>query len=441
MNTPLYKAVKNYIDKDMARLHMPGHKGVLPDFLQQVAPFDITEVTGADSLFQCEEAILDCENLYTSIYNTKKSAISTGGSTLGIQAMFAMISHRGNKVICGRNIHIAAINAMALLGLTPIFVNPDNSAGEALAGRITPDIVKSALDSHSDVAGVYITSPDYFGVISDISSLSALCKEYNLPLLVDNAHGSHLKFLDNDLHPISLGASLCCDSLHKTMNVMTGGAMVHIGQEEFASRIKWAMGIFGSTSPSYPIMLSIDMNIEYIEKNIKEDLTYITNWVEKMKSLAIAKSIALPQGVVDPTRLALGFYSIGYSKEEFLSLLADYKIEHEYISDHYCVLLPSSKNGEHLTRVEKLLTEISPIGEKLSFPQIIPVGTMAMGLREALLSPRQLVTVEEALNQVSAQVVSRCPPGIPIAVYGELIDSTVITNLKTYGVQEIFVVK
>ncbi len=441
MQTPLYKAVSEYLDKNYSRMHMPGHKGMLPDFLSDAAKYDITEVRGADSLYECDGAIKECEELYSEIYGSKKSCISAGGSTLCIQAMLAMVAKENGSIVCGRNIHISAVNAMGLLGLTPFWVYPKSDAGKGLCGRISPDDIRTALKSCPNASAVYITSPDYFGVISDIRGIKEVCTEYDVPLIVDNAHGSHLNFLPQSLHPMSLGADICCDSLHKTMPVLTGGALLHIGNEKYLDCAKSAMSIFGSTSPSYLIMLSVDLNLQYINDNAVKDIWETIEFVGNMKKLANDRGFFLPEGVCDPTRLALGFCGLGYRKEEFLALLSEYNIEHEYISDNYCVLLPSAKNKpEELYAVEKMLSEIKRKSNLVILEEALPhAGERVMSIQKAIFSAKRSISVESAVGEVAAELVSRCPPGIPITVPGEKIDEKVKISLKKYGISNIFV--
>jgi arginine/lysine/ornithine decarboxylase len=187
--TPLYQALRAYLQRDAARFHMPGHKGAaFPPFGECLA-FDITEVAGADSLFEADGPLLQTEEALASLYGARRTLLSAGGSTLCIQTMLALAAGEGQKVIAGRNLHLAAVNAMALLGVEPVFVYPDGSSGAGIGGGLSRMALEAALREHPDVAAVYITSPDYFGVLSDIPALAALCRAHGVPLLVDNAMG------------------------------------------------------------------------------------------------------------------------------------------------------------------------------------------------------------------------------------------------------------
>ena len=166
--------------------------------------------------------------------------------------------------------------------------------GTWISWRIHSDDVEALLKQYQDVAAVYITSPDYFGVLADIKSISEVCHRYHVPLLVDNAHGSHLFLTPENLHPIHLGADMTACSAHKTLPVLTGGAFLNIASDIYAANAKDAMALFGSTSPSYPIMASLDLCMQWAETKGKEAYLQLQKRVVKMKEMAAAKGIAIP---------------------------------------------------------------------------------------------------------------------------------------------------
>ena len=225
---PLENALNEYIGKDLSRFHMPGHKGAenFPEYFK----YDITEVEGADSLYESSEAIFETEKRFAKIYGAGASLLSAGGSTLCIQAMLATVLNPGDKFIIARNCHASAVNTIALLDLEPIWINPrDLRAAEKI------------FEENRDIKAVYLTSPDYFGVMSDIEAFSKLAHEHGAKLLVDNAHGAHLHFTPIEMHPIALGADMCADSLHKSLPVLTGGALLHIKDETLRENAKQKM--------------------------------------------------------------------------------------------------------------------------------------------------------------------------------------------------------
>ncbi len=440
--TPLWQAVTAYCQKNYSRYHMPGHKGRGVPGMEQVLPYDVTEVKGTDSLFEATEAIAQTEKLFSKLYHTNRSMISCGGSTLCIQAMLALVARPEGKVIAGRNIHVSAVNAMALLGLNPVWVYPKPDAGTGLPGRVQPADIESALAANPDAAAVYLTSPDYYGVLCDIAAISVICKTYNVPLLVDNAHGSHLAFLSPSLHPIAAGADLCSDSLHKTLPALTGSALLQIGNSRFAPIAKEKMSLFGSTSPSYLMMLSMDGLIPYLQEQAREDFARTAQFVRQAEFFAEERGFSIPKGKKDPVRISLGIAEMGYTGASFGEYLREKGIEPEYVNDSYCVLLPSplhdEKDQQRLLHAISSCPKLTAMGQP---PGMLVQPRQVISLREAMFSQREELPVEQCAGRVAAQIKSPCPPGIPIVMNGELIDENIVKILKNYGVTSLNVVK
>ena len=242
MSAPLFDAVTAHAKKQKVSMHMPAHKGKFPA-LGGIQNFDITEIPDTGSLFDGEGATALAEAQAQKLFGSAATFMSAGGCTLCIQAMFRAAAPHGGKVVCGRVVHRSAVNAMSLLGIEPVWVLPDPSAGELFSGRITAEGVRRALEKTPEAKAVYITSPDYFGVISDVKSIAAVAREFGVPLLVDCAHGAHLKFLEKDISPLNLGAAMSAESAHKTLPVLTGGAWLQIGDESFVPEIRRAMAL------------------------------------------------------------------------------------------------------------------------------------------------------------------------------------------------------
>lgn len=445
-NTPLKRALDEYIRQDYARLHMPGHKGASISPFGELMAYDVTEVEGTDSLFEDDGPLKELEEIFTRLYDTKGTVMSAGGSTLCIQAMLRMVAKKEGRILAGRNIHAAAVNAMALLGLEPVWVYPNRKQEERLIGEISPDEIRSVLEKEKQagtldsLCAVYVTSPDYFGVMSDIRSIAQIAHEYGLPLLVDNAHGAHLHFLKEEYHPMQLGADLCCDSLHKTMPALTGAALLHTSDTKYYPQMKGAMTVFGSTSPNYLIMLSMDSTAAFLMQDGAERIQQTVTRCEELRQKAREKGFALPQHC-DPMRLTLPLAGTGWDAQTFHKLLRKYKIMEEYLSDSGCVLLFSPFNREEdFKRTEALLDEVLIQKQPFTAFPIVP-SEKVMSLREAFLSPKESVLVEKAEGRIAAQVKITCPPGIPLVMPGERLHKEIIKILKNSGIFVIDVVK
>lgn len=441
MSTPLREAVEGYLAKGRARFHMPGHKGRPLPLFADIARFDITEVEGADSLYGASGAIAETEARYAALYGSAASLLSAGGSTLCIQAMLALACPPGSKLLAGRGAHAAAVNAMALLDLEPVWIYPRTDPATGLALALTPKEAEEALLAHPDAAALYLTSPDYFGAVCDVAAISAACRRRGVPLLVDNAHGAHLAFLEPALHPIRLGADLCCDSLHKTLPVLTGGALLHIGNPRFLPEAKRRMALFGSTSPSYLVLLSADTALPYLESGVREDLARCARRNGALAALAGELGYRLPAGALDPVRLTLGFAGIGYTKEEYGAALRAQRIEPEYLGAQFCVLMASPFTAdEDFARLEGALRQIPPRAPLPvpSLPELRP--RRACSLREAGFSPGRTIPLSRAAGRVAGGVFSPCPPGIPLVLPGEILDGALCALLKNDGIQAVNVI-
>ncbi|MBR6812647.1 MAG: PLP-dependent transferase, partial [Oscillospiraceae bacterium] len=229
-NTPICDFVRRYNEEKFLRLHMPGHKGEGP---LGVEALDITEISGADSLYEAEGIIRQSEEIASEIFGCR-TYYSAEGSSLAIRAMLYLALMQAKKqgraplVAAGRNAHKTFMSAAALLDIDIMWLW---GSGESyLACQIEAESLDKTLSECTVLPfAVYITSPDYLGNTLDIASLAKVCRKYGVLLLVDNAHGAYLKFLGR--HPIELGANMCCDSAHKTLGVLTGGAYLHIDNE------------------------------------------------------------------------------------------------------------------------------------------------------------------------------------------------------------------
>lgn len=439
----LYETLINYKNLNRISFHTPGHKNNCRA-LEQLFALDYTELDDTDSLFEASGPILKSEEYAAKIFGAQRSLLSAGGCTLCIQAMLKLVASSGGNVICSRVIHKSAINTMALLNLNPIFINQTQDLETSFLKPITPSDVENALKSAAEkVAAVYLTSPDYFGVISDIEGISKICKKYKVPLLVDNAHGAHLGFLPANQHPIHLGADLCSDSLHKTLPVLTGGALLHINNEEFVKSAKSAMALFGSTSPSYPIMASLDLCLEWIKKEAKSAYEKLIKKLEPIKSLIKEKGILSPIGKVDPTRISLNIKSAGLTGVECATHLKKHGIEPELYTDDFVVLIatPFNKDEDFLS-LEEALRDLE-VGTSKSLSKVFKGEHCCykMSLNEAILSKSEVVSTHNAKNKICAETVCQCPPGIPILIPGELITSQHIDFLLDCGILFLEVIK
>ena len=442
MDTPIYDFLRSYAASGALRAHMPGHKGVSPvKGLEELYSLDITEIKGADSLFEADGIIAQSEANASRLYGTAATVYSAGGSTLCIQAMLALMKQESRRIIAVRNVHRAFLNAAALLGLDVQWILPEYSGG-ILSGRIELSEVEAALETSEVPACLYVTSPDYTGRLADIAALAALCHRQGAKLLVDNAHGAHLAFFEESLHPIALGADLCCDSSHKMLSALTGAAMLHTSCEEYAPKLKQAMSLFGSTSPSYLIMASLDLCNGYISDRIKDDIAAALPHIAELKKELSDRLIFAES---EPFHITIKAAESGFSGNELAELLRENGAECEYADEELLVLLmsPSSSAADFGRLRAALESAVSGASRyerrKPSFQMKLP--KMACAIREAAFAPAEEIAAEDAEGRVCASVKVPCPPAVPIAVSGEIIDRSCIEVFRAYGIGTVLVMK
>ena len=436
MTTPIADFIDNYIKSDMSRLHMPGHKG-------KGYPDDITEINGADSLYEADGIIARSEENATSIFGSKRTFYSTEGSSQCIKTMLMLaVMNCENKsdrpiVLAARNVHKAFVHAAALIDFDVEWILPE-STDSICSCIITAKQLESRLKALKEKpCAVYITSPDYLGNMSDIKGLSAVCKEFGIPLLIDNAHGAYLKFTGK--HPIDIGADMCCDSAHKTLPVLTGGAYLHINNEKYLKNVKETMAAFGSTSPSYLILKSLDNANKYMAESFKSELRECIKEVSRLK--VYIKSIGAEDLSAEPLKITLLAENIGYTGYEVGDILRQQRIECEYCDEHFAVMMFSPANsGEDFRRVENALKNLKPKGKIISKNLTLPEIEQVLSIREAYFSPQEEVTAESALNRICGFSTVSCPPAVPIAISGEKITHGHIALFKKYAVNKIKVV-
>ncbi len=395
MNTPICDFVRQY---DRKRWHMPGHKG---EGVLGVEKYDITEVVGADSLYSAEGIIAESEANASRLFGCP-TFYSTEGSSQCIRAMLYLATRQNRKVLAFRNCHTAFLSAAALLDLDVTWVEDTTD----------PPVT-------SEYAALYVTSPDYLGQMADIPALAERCREVGIKLLVDNAHGAYLRFLSPSLHPMDLGADLCCDSAHKTLPVLTGGAYLHTRTSD---GVKEALALFGSTSPSYLILQSLDA------ANI---------FLEKFRPSLTVPDLPFTRVGNEPLKVTLAPKSRGYTGLEIAEILRKQGYECEFSDQDFVVLMP--KSGEDLSVLSSLL-DLPSRAPILTAPPRLATPKRAMSIREAMFSESETVDVSQALGRILAQPSVFCPPAIPILVCGEEIDEAAIEAFTYYNIKKIRVV-
>ena len=435
MKTPIYDFARAYAESDSLRLHMPGHKG--KSFLG-CESLDITEIEGADSLYHARGIILESEDNATSLFGSTHTFYSTEGSSLCIRAMLYLIKSldKKPKILAARNAHKTFISAAAILG-----IDVDWIYGESyLSCSVDPRELDETLSKEKPTA-VYITSPDYLGNIADIESIGKVCRKHGVLLAVDNAHGAYLKFLTPSMHPIDLGADICCDSAHKTLPVLTGGAYLHISKnapEFFAREARNALSLFGSTSPSYLILESLDLANRYLSGGYIEKLNDFCKKVEILKAELTDFGYTLIGD--EKLKITICAKPYGYSGDSLAEEISKRGAFVEFCDPDYVVLMLTPE-FDKMDKLRDLLLSIERRDAVSSSAPSLPRPIRMLSPSEAIFAEAEELDAEKCLGRVLASVSVSCPPAVPVVVSGELIDKDSIEIFKYYGIKKCRVVK
>ncbi|MCI8751082.1 MAG: amino acid decarboxylase [Lachnospiraceae bacterium] len=454
MDTPIYDFIEEYKASGISRFHMPGHKG--KKFLG-CENSDITEIEGADVLCMADGIIARSQHNASRLFCTGETLYSAEGSSLCIKAMLMAVLMESRRhsiskyeyILSSRNIHRSMADACALTGIEIEFIINSRSSN-ICESIITPQDIESFLitkEKKDYPIAVYITSPGYLGGIADIKGISGICEKYNLPLLVDNAHGAYLAFLEDSLHPIKLGAAMCCDSAHKTLPVLTGGAYLHIStryKERYLEVVKRGLAIFGSTSPSYLILQSLDLCNKYLSESYNKKLAACISDVNRIKKYMQDKKI--PVKDTEPLKIVIDTASAGYTGTSTSIEMRKYGIECEYADIQYVVLMVTPENNQQdFDRIKKWVCNTNILKHRkpdIEIPQVYTsVPERRFKIREAVFAPTEIIDVKDSPGRICAAETVSCPPAVPIAVCGEVIDENMAKLFEIYNIQKVCVVK
>lgn len=439
MTTPIVDFVRRYRDSGARRLHMPGHKGraiLGPEAL------DITEIAGSDVLYAPCGIIRESEENAARLFGARRTVYSCEGSSLCIRAMLFLAAQtaraqgRAPVIAAGRNAHKVFVLAAGLLELEIRWLWGSDSV---LSCPVTAGDVEACLRS-GEVTAVYLTSPDYLGNTVDLAAVADVCHRYGALLLVDNAHGAYLRFLAPSRHPLDLGADLCCDSAHKTLPVLTGGAYLHLSQTApawLADRMDAAMELFASTSPSWLILQSLDTANALLAGDYPARIRQTAARLDKLKA-------RLPWDTAgdEPLKLCIRPKGRGYTGTALAARLEQQNIFCEFADPDYLVLMVTPETAEDdLAAVERALNDVparSPIGE---VPPRLKRPEPVLRAHETLFSACETLPVGRCLGRILAAPTVSCPPAVPIIVCGERIDETALALFDYYGIERCAVVK
>lgn len=439
--TPIYSALKAYAGEDILRLHMPGHagKGIKQPELSTIASLDVTEVPGLDDLHLPAGIIQQSQELLARAFGAGESYFLVNGATQGIHALFLALGSEGKKVLLPRNAHRSFYGAMVLSGAIPVYMPVQTEPGLGIALAVTAEDIDSLLRLNPEAEAVFLASPSYYGTTCDIAAIAAITHASGKHLLVDEAHGAHFSF--SPLYPqpaLRSGADAVVNGLHKTLPVLNQGAALHLsGNLAENSRVRKAVSLLATTSPSYPILASMELARQFMEANGESLLEQAyelsrcyrcqINRISGLKTCEQELRGVAGVAQLDPLKILVSVQGTALSGYQFASLLRDkYKIQVELEDSNVILAMFSIFHEAHdWDRFYQALRDIAG-----SYPgqerrpgkvEIPPLSRMVLTPRQAFMAPCRRVTLKDGVNWIAGEMIAAYPPGIPCILPGELI--------------------
>lgn len=439
----LLDALKNYC-KDATPMHMPGHmrSNKYPYLNALGANMDITEIGGFDDLHNASGILLDSMKKAASLWGSDHTRYLVNGSTCGILASVYALSLHGGRAVISRNAHKSLYHALEITGITPVFVKSGVDEKIGACVDISPESIEQALESAPDAKFVFITSPTYEGVISDIRSICEIAHRRKVPVIVDEAHGAHLDLTDDfSGGAVRAGADIVIQSVHKTLLSLTQTAIMHVsGNLVSVSQVDHALDIFETSSPSYLLMASIDGCVEVLSEKRHAILgVWRKNVDEFRQKVASLKNISLwkPENAYGFDDSKLVFLHSRLSGVRLMEILRErFFIELEVAYPFYAIAMTGA--GTNRESLDKLYYALKTIDgetyEEKPFPPIVipALPERVFSVRSALCMPHEAVGIDQALGRVSAEYAWAYPPGVPVIAPGERIGENEISLWKEY---------
>jgi len=460
IKAPIVEALQLAMENPTYQFHIPGHtkgQGCYPEFKKLIGKkalcVDTTdEFDNLGTLHPATGPIKEAQELAAKAFGAKKTFFLLNGSTVGNLALAMGLTKKGQKIITNRNCHRSILTGMIISGADPLWLIPNRLQDWSLWGSVSPQDVETMLEEHDDVAMVWITNPTYEGVVSDLKSISAICKKHNVPLVVDEAHACLWTF--NKHFPTSaleLGADAVVHSLHKTGGSMSQSSMLHIGENSMldVEKIEKALKLLQTTSPSLMLLASLDAaraNLEsplgrkQLDRAIK-NAKYLRKRIDSMANVHQLKPDFGYQN--DVTKIFIKVDGLSGKRLESI-LEIDFKIEVESASDLGLLLLSNIGNkrsdfeylADCLEKISKTqYSDICYMENRKHMPMLTP--KIKMSLRDAFYSEKETIPKANAVGRISAEVIAECPPGIAVLLPGELILSEHMAYLDDYECIEV----
>ncbi|WP_102262052.1 aminotransferase class I/II-fold pyridoxal phosphate-dependent enzyme [Mesobacillus jeotgali] len=455
--TPLFTSLLNHAEKNPIQFHIPGHKkgsGIDPEFREFIGDnalsIDLINIGPLDDLHSPKGIIKQAQELAAEAFGADHTFFSVQGTSGAIMTMIMTVCGPGDKIIVPRNVHKSIMSAIVFSGAIPIFIHPEIDRKLGISHGISTDSVEKALEQHPDAKGLLVINPTYFGFAADLKKIVEIAHSYDVPVLVDEAHGVHIHFHEDlPLSAMQAGADMAATSVHKLGGSMTQSSILNVKEGLVSSkRVQSIISMLTTTSTSYLLLASLDtarrrLSIEgreIIDRTIKL-AEWIRGQVNDIEHLYCPGEDLLGTNATydfDPTKVLISIKDLnitGYEVEKWLR--EEYNIEVE-LSDLYnilCIITPgdTQKEAEILVQaLRELSKEFHHLAEKVHAEVMLPdIPLLALTPRDAFYADTEVVPVEESEGRIIAEFVMVYPPGIPIFIPGEIITEENLIYIKT----------
>ncbi len=463
--TPMFDALMEYHNNDTIPFHVPGHKrgqGMVNKFKDfvgtNILSIDVTVFKQVDSLHKPTGAIKEAQELAADAYGADYTFFSIHGTSGAIQAMIMSVVGQGDKIIIPRNVHKSVTAGIILSGAVPVYMHPEIDTNVGVALNVTPETVRSTLELNPDAKAVLIINPTYYGVSTDIVEIAKIVHEYDIPLIVDEAHGPHLRF--NNRLPISAmeaGADICAQSTHKIVGSMTQSSLLHVRKGIVdVNRVKTVMSLLQTTSPSYPLLASLDcarMQLATEGKELIDAAIELSKYArDKINAIdglyCFGEEVLRKEGAYgfDPTKITITSKDLGLSGFELERILAEKYFIQPEMSDLYNVLCVFSF-GDTKEKIDKLISALEEISADQKCKEIVKARILDIpNIPESVLTPREAfnsltisIPIEDSIGLISAEFLMAYPPGIPILCPGEIVTNEIVDYVKALKAANLYV--
>jgi arginine decarboxylase len=455
--TPLFTGLVEHSKKNPVQFHIPGHKkgnGMDPEFRNFIGDnafsIDLINIGPLDDLHQPKGMIKEAQDLAAEAFGADYTFFSVQGTSGAIMTMVMSVCGPGEKIIVPRNVHKSVMSAIVFSGATPIFIHPEVDEDLGISHGITTDSVAKALEQHPDAKGVLVINPTYFGISADLKKIVEIAHSYDVPVLVDEAHGVHIHFHEDlPISAMQAGADMAATSVHKLGGSMTQSSVLNIKTGLVSpKRVQTILSMLTTTSTSYLLLASLDVarkrlateGRDLIEKTIQlsEDIREKVNRIEGL--YCVGREILGTKATFDydPTKLIISVKKLGISgfdAEKWLREVNNIEVEMSDLYNILCIITP----GDTSTEGEKLVDALTAMSYQFSHQEgltetvdvLLPdIPVLSMTPRDAFYADTEVIPIEQTVGRIIAEFIMVYPPGIPIFIPGEIITAENITYIQ-----------